>query len=1437
MKKKILALLLTVMTVALLVPAVVASALAPIAAGAIASAESETVDDRAEVATHDPLLPEDRVEVLNKNGVRVGYYNTLAEAVADLREGDTVNLLGDIEISATVKLSGSFVLNGNGFVISYGEADPVPEIPQIPEDGGAPSEPDNDGDIEGPTVGGEVVDPENPENPENSENENGDLTVVSEEDDTQEVVPPAPEMPAVALSVIGENTNVVIKNLMLSVPEIAMGVQLSSADLTLQNCVVSAAEVAIAVQGANAYLNVKGIGGNYFAENSAITVSGGFADIYGGSFLAGDKVITASNATVAVYDGLFEASGTLANVVSALSGATVVLAGGEYATAANSTEPLLYTENGEIKILDGKYYQSGAEATLLEGDGFDIYDGFFYGQTAAALDGVSAGEGYAVKTYSYEDPTFPANTKLDVVKELGYYHMSEVTYDDAWLAANGYSGTTYDVTNGVHNEYPVSYYAFELERAFWYLGNGGALTLMQDVTYEQTEALNFRQRPQSSVVTLNSAGKGDNAFMLCVDSAELYALVVNGGSFELRDLKLMNRQGKTILVQQADGAQLNLLEGAVVAGYQEHAIMVGAYATVNMYDGSYVHAAAGLNGERDGNGFGVVTLIGGELNVYGGNLGYARELSNGGYVDEVATGLMNTVAVGVASDSATCVSNINVYNGKLGKSSTNLTTATALINLTEQSERIDGTKVYIENGEFNSAMNSIIRCGDRNVDVHIKGGAFNGPTVTGTNIGHSDLICVNGLSADVHNRLIIEGGSFSGGRDQINIRGYAAVSVSNSYHTGGMSAIFSLLGNPEAAPITVTDITVETTVTAFWCESSALIVNGGLFNINRSSWGEGAYAIAGNAATAGNVTVTGGVYNIGNGYLTRVTGTAVRTVTLNDITFNSAFSGGSGICLDGNGCADVIVNGGVYSNMISANHQIETWGNIDTGKSTLTINGDAQFLRGGTASGRMIKFYGANNVTINGGYFYSRTSEAIVIEKSSDTKYPTGDVIINGGTFFGDTNYSLIYMGGVLVTTDLVINGGTFTTNSMGWGACLDVGGSGSTNIYGGTFASMAPNGNNGSDACISVNDGICNIYAGTFRANGMCVARGLAGKTDGETNVNGSIQTVANSRLNIYGGVFTLEANAHRASQNAGYDAVIRCGGGSTYAFVSIYGGTFISNSTHSNQVISKNNVHSSINITGCVILASSYQKNYYKTNGMANTGGTQNPSASIAVGDNDPVVNFGGNQYKQHVIGTGASPFNGKMEKGAQIRLDVEGDSYVGGLRFVTRYSSASVASLKSLAGGSLENVSFGTLIVKAELVAGMLEVSHASLLDKGIDAYWDIAATNGISGSEADGFTVTAAVSNIAEADYATSYAAIGYVKLLLGDSVLYFYTEYVEENNARSIAQVAEAALNDVRDDQTHGYVFEHITLEGKYSRYTPEQQAVMQTFIPTPEVAE
>jgi hypothetical protein len=157
--------------------------------------------------------------------------------------------------------------------------------------------------------------------------------------------------------------------------------------------------------------------------------------------------------------------------------------------------------------------------------------------------------------------------------------------------------------------------------------------------------------------------------------------------------------------------------------------------------------------------------------------------------------------------------------------------------------------------------------------------------------------------------------------------------------------------------------------------------------------------------------------------------------------------------------------------------------------------------------------------------------------------------------------------------------------------------------------------------------------------------------------------------------------------------------------------------------------------------------------------------------------------------------------------------------------------------LAGGNLENVSFGTLIVKAELVAGMLEVSHASLLDKGIDAYWDIAATNGISGSEADGFTVTAAVSNIAEADYATSYAAIGYVKLLLGDSVLYFYTEYVEENNARSIAQVAEAALNDVRDDQTHGYVFEHITLEGKYSRYTPEQQAVMQTFIPTPEVAE
>lgn len=1368
MKKKILALLLTVVMVALLVPAIVVSTLA---ADAI-------TEDRAEVAVHSPLLEEDNVEVLNKDGVRVGYFATLTEAVADLRDGDTVNLLDNVTVSAMVELSGNFVLNGNGYAITYVAA---------------------------------VEPPVEPENPENQ----------------------GSEIPAAALFVGGNGTDIVIQNLTVNVPELPVGVAYSMenddvAALTLQNCSVSAQEVAVFVSGNGAALTVKGAGSSYYGDLAAVAVDGGFVDIYGGNYSADDVVIAAHEATVAVYDGTFVSAENGSAIVYA-DNATVILAGGEYATTAGTNAALVESADADIRVLGGKYYQADADAPLFNG-GAVVYQGFFYGQSEIDLSAVTLNDGYAVQSYAYEDPTFPANTKLELVEATGYFHMSEIVYDEAWLAENGYNGTAYDVTNGVYNEYPVFYYGFELERAYFYLGNGGSLTVTRDVEFASDSALTFRQRPATSEVTLTSLVKGDGAYTLRALMDGNYPLVATGGTYNISDLRLFNALGGAVLLD-ADGTDkngnvLNLLSGASVAGYDGHSVWVNAYSTLNVYDGAYVHAAAGVNGNYDGTGYALITLVGGSLNVYGGNLGYARLTdADGYYVDTLATSTMNTVAVAV--DEATDVAaSINIYNGKLGKSETNLDYATAIINLSEEHERMDGTKIYVENGEFNSAMNSIIRCSGRNIEILIKGGTFNGPTVIGSNLGHSDLICVNGLSADVHNRLTIEGGSFSGGRDQFIINGYAKVSVSNTYHVGAMSSVFALHGKTET-PVTLTNSTVESTVHAFWCNSSAFTVTDCKVTVKGASWGPTAFAVEGDAATAGNIVINGGSYEISNGYFVQITGLAERTVTVNDASFNGI--GGSCFCMNPEGRADLVINSGSFVNNYNGSHQIETWGDPAKTVGSVTINGGT-FTRGGSASGRMIKFYGSNNVTINGGYFDSKTSEVIVIEKDSNRSYaPTLTLTINGGTFRNDVDgYSLIFMN-TNAEADIVITDGTFQSYGGGWGPCLDVAGKGVTNVYGGSYESLCSAGT-GSDACVTVGDGICNIYAGTFRANGMCVARGLAGKTGGEGDVNGSITTTANSRLNIYGGVLTLENNPARTAGNYSYDAVIRCGGGSTYAFVSIYGGTFINNSGCSERVISKNNVHSSINLTGGVFMASAAQKFYYKSTGMAATGGSEYPTTPYAKGENDPIVNYGGKEYHQFVLGSGASPFNGKMEDGAQIRITGEDC----GIRFVTRYAATSLASLKSLAGDTLDNVTFGTLIVETETLAALPEFSFSGLARAGVEDYFDVVATE-LNGTEALGYTIAAAVSGIAAEDYETSYSAIGYAKVKISDgNTVYFYTGFDQEKNSRSIAQVAAAALADVRDDQTQGYVYEHITLEGKYSRYTPEQQTAMQAFIPTPD---
>ena len=73
------------------------------------------------------------------------------------------------------------------------------------------------------------------------------------------------------------------------------------------------------------------------------------------------------------------------------------------------------------------------------------------------------------------------------------------------------------------------------------------------------------------------------------------------------------------------------------------------------------------------------------------------------------------------------------------------------------------------------------------------------------------------------------------------------------------------------------------------------------------------------------------------------------------------------------------------------------------------------------------------------------------------------------------------------------------------------------------------------------------------------------------------------------------------------------------------------------------------------------------------------------------------------------------------------------------------------------------------------------------------------------------------NVKAANYTRDFAAIAYACV----DGTYYYSGFSATNNVRNMAEIAAAALADVKDtaDAEAGYIYE---VNGKYSKYTAEQ---------------
>lgn len=262
---------------------------------------------------------------------------------------------------------------------------------------------------------------------------------------------------------------------------------------------------------------------------------------------------------------------------------------------------------------------------------------------------------------------------------------------------------------------------------------------------------------------------------------------------------------------------------------------------------------------------------------------------------------------------------------------------------------------------------------------------------------------------------------------------------------------------------------------------------------------------------------------------------------------------------------------------------------------------------------------------------------------------------------------------------------------------------------------------------------------------------------------------------VNVKGGKIILEGtkkNAVMVRSEYGGDA------NPFPAFINISDGLFINKNTKNSDIMTDVGEESTpINLTGGKFL--------YKENvDMIIEDRISATTSNTTTYENE-------SYYLYNCFAGAESKYAGTMDKGATVRL-ADGSN---GLRFSATYSS-SVTQKLSAKGVVL----YGMIIVPTAYLTTLDEFSVEALTEKyGADKFLDIACLSGKGATVNDDGSVTlqAAIVNIKEENYDTSFSAVAYACV----SGTYYYTAFDQSTSSATIKDVAKVALSDTSASYT------------------------------------
>ena len=331
-------------------------------------------------------------------------------------------------------------------------------------------------------------------------------------------------------------------------------------------------------------------------------------------------------------------------------------------------------------------------------------------------------------------------------------------------------------------------------------------------------------------------------------------------------------------------------------------------------------------------------------------------------------------------------------------------------------------------------------------------------------------------------------------------------------------------------------------------------------------------------------------------------------------------------------------------------------------------------------------------------------------------------------------------------------------------------------------------------------------------------IAAGILGGVYGD---GGAVVTVSDC---VFAGTVTGTGNYVAgivANAQAGNDIlVINCTNvgtviskGTLAAGIAVSGGITIENCVNAGKVagtkyvggIYAGNPTDDIVITNCYTVGNFEGHNTANGGAVIIEGGVEGLDLNELTGLNAKVPATFTKRVGDFAMPTGCTVAYGihaglSLVDGASIRL-----SSPTGLRFTAVLGAAYLESFM----GEGKTVTYGIIIAPKDYVdeAGEFTVEALDALDEKRTNYIEIEAAKCTNNPEADGsYVFTGVITNIKDYNYERDFSAIAYVKVVENGEATYYYSEYDESVNSRSVAYVAEKAYEDTNPVATDRYQY-------------------------------